>query len=421
MQSGPPQSNRRHSQGRSFHAVVVVLLIAGQFFAAAESIELAWSDHLYSGTEKGDAERAVALKPDNAEYRTWLAELQERSGEDPLPMLRQALALKPDDSGILIRLGLLEEAAGDIQQAEGLLLEAARISRKYQPRWTLANFYFRRGDSEPFWRWAREAFAVSYGDRTPLFRLCWNVAPDSSKILREAIPETRAVRLAWLRFLAGRGQLPDAATLAAELAAGASEQEANQLIRIADVLLHDGHFGEALSVWNRLCLRELIPSKTINPDTSDVVTNGDFARPTMARGFDWRIPQLEGVFVTQSPRCWRIALTGGQPERREIVTQAVPLSPAGLYRFYCRYRSRPAGTASEAARSGLRWRLRIPGVGVLAESEELVLAGDEEMSFEFRVPEDVSGAVLSLYHERSSGSMRMEGSVELEEVRLGRF
>ncbi len=401
-----------------FHRVVIAFLAAGLIFAGAEAIGLAWAAQLFASEGSAAVERAVSMEPGNADYRARLAELEELAGEDPRPTLERAIALRPDDSELLIRLGLLEEAEGRTERAEELLLNAAVASRKYRPRWTLANYYFRQGDETQFWRWAREALAMSYGDRTPLFRLCWAMAPDPVTISSEAMPDRRDVRLAWTEFLAGERRFPEVAALAGELAQGASEAELNALFRITDVLLREGDYRGALGVWNPLCARGLVPAATIDPANGDVVTNGDFATPAPSRGFGWRIPRIEGVFVTQSPGRWNVALSGSQPERREVLSQYVALEPGGRYRFSSRYRCRSTGPASDVASSGLRWRLRVPGGDVLAESDELTFDGEEEADFELEVPGEVTGALLALYHERASGWVRMEGSVELEQVRL---
>ena len=46
------------------------------------------------------------------------------------------------------------------------LHEAARVDRTFDPRWTLANYYFRRQNWDEFWKWMRAAAEMSYGDRS---------------------------------------------------------------------------------------------------------------------------------------------------------------------------------------------------------------------------------------------------------------
>ena len=62
--------------------------------------------------------------------------------------------------------------AAIIAGAERWLLDAARVDRQYEPRWTLANFYFRQQKMDDFWKWMRAALEVSYGDRVAAFDLC---------------------------------------------------------------------------------------------------------------------------------------------------------------------------------------------------------------------------------------------------------
>lgn len=418
MQSGPRQINNTSGVARSFHAFVIVFLLAALVFSVAEAIGLAWSDVLYSTEALESVQKAASMEPGNADHLARLAELEERAGEDPRPVLREAIDRRPDDSELLIRLGLVEEAAGRTEGAEDLLLRAAGASRKYQPRWTLANFYFRRGEKSEFWHWAREALAVSYGDRTPVFRLCWAMEPDPDVISNKAIPDRRVVRLAWMNFLFSEQQLPAAAALAEELAREASTPETNALLGATDTLLREGDYGSALSVWNQLCVRRLVPASPVDPRNGSVITNGDFATAASSRGFGWRASRTEGVFLTQSTGRWTVALSGSQPERRELLTQYVALAPGGRYRLSAKYRSRSAGMLRDVVSSGLRWRVRTQARAVLGESEELNFDGEGISIFEFLVPEDVTGALVVLHYERASGTMRMEGSVELEEVRL---
>ena len=60
------------------------------------------------------------------------------------------------DANAWIGMGLEEELSGNFQAAERYLLHAAAISREYVPRWTLANYYFRRENATRFWPWAKQ-------------------------------------------------------------------------------------------------------------------------------------------------------------------------------------------------------------------------------------------------------------------------
>ena len=85
--------------------------------------------------------------------------------------LRAAVSLNPRLSSAWIQLGLAAEADRNPQEAELDLLQAARVDRLYLPSWTLANFYFRRGDPAKFWPWAERAARLTFDDYRPLLRL----------------------------------------------------------------------------------------------------------------------------------------------------------------------------------------------------------------------------------------------------------
>ena len=144
-----------------------------------------------------------------------------------------AAALSPHDAPIRLRLGLALEESGKTAEAEKELLLAASLSRKYEPRWTLAGFYFRQNKIEPFWFWAREALSVAYRDPELLFDLAWSLDNNGGEIRRRLHPEARLITWrAWLLHAARTGRLDaveagldrldgvDPAPLAHALAAG---------------------------------------------------------------------------------------------------------------------------------------------------------------------------------------------------------
>ncbi|MBM3812284.1 MAG: hypothetical protein FJW20_11705 [Acidimicrobiia bacterium] len=134
---------------------------------------------------KGDPQAAARWEPGNSAY-------QES---------RRAVELNPHEARGWLRLGLEEEMEGRLTEAERCLLEAARRSRKYEARWALANFYFRRWRKEEFRRWAAEALEMAYADRTPLFDLCEGMGGCAFRDVEYA------------RYLAARGEADRAAEM----------------------------------------------------------------------------------------------------------------------------------------------------------------------------------------------------------------
>jgi hypothetical protein len=340
----------------------------GQLFACAVCITAAWwsvqlarADAAFRlGTAEGVA-RAVELAPGNAEYLSLAALQAEYDGRDAEPLLRRMTALHPRASAPRIRMGLAAELRGDAAGAEQWLLGAYAVDRQFEPRWTLANFYFRQGRRAEFWMWMRPALEVSYGDRRPAFELCWRMSGDAEEILR-AMPEREDVAADYLVFLMNRP--------GALITAAARVHREELLLAAVDVLLEAKRYGDAVTVWRQAGRAEPVG-----------VTAPNFAGPQTGHGFDWRWANAEGV---QHVSRGRVRLTGAQPESVEIVRQYV-----GGLRAGARY-----GVQAESSVQvpGLMWRLDREG--------------------------DAEVAVLTLRYERPRGEARAEAEFELSGVRL---
>ena len=143
--------------------------------------------------------------------------------------------------------------------AERWLLEAARVDRQFEPRWTLANFYFRQQKMDEFWKWMRAALEVSYGDRDAAFDLCWSAAPDAATILARAIPERHAVLAAFVGTwweAAGRCGAGGSGLIASAGRERSSGPDAEAVLDAEmDRLLAAGRWAEAREIWVNLGIR----------------------------------------------------------------------------------------------------------------------------------------------------------------------
>jgi hypothetical protein len=93
------------------------------------------------------------------------------------------------------------------------LLQAARVEHQYLPAWTLANFYFRCGDSAKFWPWAQRAAALTYDDYRPLLRLADTLETSPQIVATQLGGDSRLLR-AYMDLLIGLGQLDKAREIA---------------------------------------------------------------------------------------------------------------------------------------------------------------------------------------------------------------
>ena len=385
--------------------------------AAYWAVRIAHADHLGVSTSPEVVARAIALAPENARYWLHWADLKEQAGEHPGNAYERAMAANPGDAEVRIRAGLRAEMDGEYGRAEGLLLEAARLSRQYQPRWTLANFYLRRGNGNEFWRWTRSALDWSYGDRTPLFRLAWEMTDDADTILRRAVSQDAGVLGAYLGFLMATGRLDAAQGCAARLSAVAGKANRATLLLFTEQMLNRRRLEPALKVWNGLAARKLLPYAPLDAAAGRVLTNGDFGEAPLGQGFDWRLPAPRGVFPSTSdkPGLLRLAFSGKQPERCEVLAQWVPVAPGRRYGLGFEYR-----TEEMAGETGLAWKVSDgAGGGELAAGEPQAAAPEwRKGGLRFATPAGTRWIRLALWYGRVPGTTRIEGRFWLRQVAL---
>ena len=378
------------------------------------SVRLAEADYWARQETVSGTEKALALTPGQAEYHVRMAKLLADSN----PMrarahLQEALALDLWDASSWIDLGFSHEAAGEFQEAEDCMLHAAAIDRQYLPRWTLANYYFRRGDQAKFWQWAKSAANMIYGDPLPLFRLCGMATEDGNLIERLGIrkPELRAQ---YLGYLLDGGYLALTGPAVRAVLASGREEDVPLLLAVCDRLLSQGREEEALKIWNALAAVRRIPYEPLDPHKGRVVTNGGFAVAPAPHGFDWRVPQLEGVSASEeeSPRGLRLTFSGRQPEACEPLMQLIPVEEAAAYDVSFRYR-----TSSIPPDSGLRWRVTDEAShALLAESAALSSDEPAEGGLWFRALNGSRVVRLTLTYQRQPGTVRFEGYLVLFHV-----
>jgi tetratricopeptide (TPR) repeat protein len=381
--------------GRKSVAFLGVLTTVGLILAGYWSLRLGYADRLFHSPKPDSRNRAARAAPGNVRYLE----------DDDRARLRH----NPYDSAAWIRLGLEAELAGDQASAESFLLRAAEVDKTYQPRWTLANFYFRRQRAEDFWLWARRAGEMAYQNQSALFDLCWRLSPDDpAAILRRAIPDRARILAQYLDYLLRRGRLEAAIPAARRLLPLAGGEERSLLVAYCDRLLEAGNSEAAVESWNRMASLSLIRHPPVDQTAGRSITNGDFAFDPYSGGFDWRIARVEGVAVTRlgPPAGIRFAFSGRQPERCTLVAQMLPVVP--LKKFRLRFDSRADSIPDP---SGLAWVVEErPGGGEIGRAE--VLASE----LVFSTPRGCRLAALSLVYRRATGTTRIEGAYELRRV-----
>ncbi|MCC6343050.1 MAG: hypothetical protein IT166_12680 [Bryobacterales bacterium] len=375
------------------------LLAASLSLLAAYAIaRLAWAGRYFESGEPADLQHAARLAPLDAAY-------QYAAGNP-----RRAVQLNPYFSRAWIRLGFDAELRGDFAAAERWLLQAARVDATMEPRWALANYYFRRGDSARFWPWLRLAAERSHGARASLFQLAWRMTNDGGEVLRRGIPEQRDVLASYVQFLLDEGKLDAAAGAAGALLDAASPAERNLLLVLCDRLIGAQQASAALRVWNGMVERGLLPHGKLAPGEGLSLTNPRLETAPLGRAFDWRLLWRAGVHSawTGAGHQIRIELDGREGEQTGLVSQVAPVLKGQAYDFSYRFR-----TEGLDADSGVAWRVYDAADGRLKTTGE-PLSGVEWREGRVRFSPAGELVRLDLVYQRASGTVRQEGTIVLD-------
>jgi len=396
----------------------LTISIAAAGFAAAGvwSVRLGWADYWFRRETLAGTQKALAITPGQAAYYYRLALLA--SDDHParaVEALQRAVALNPADAQSWIDLGLQYEAGGDTARAEQCLVRAVEEDAQYLPRWTLANYYFRRNDPPRFWFWAKRAAAMAYGDPLPLFRLCGQMEEDGKLIDRLAI-RNPSVRASYVSYLVGQDRIDLVGPPSRRVLEENRQDDTPLLLAVCDRLLDRSRVDEALGIWNRLAETHRIPFGARSSTMPSLLVNGAFAVAPTSQGFDWRLPEVDGVSAAseESPGGLRLTFSGRQPERCETLVQYVPVQENRQYKLTFRYR-----TSGIAAATGLAWRIadRNSGNG-LGEGRDLSAEEEVQAQVSFDTPPGCRLARVSLLYQRSLGTTRIAGFIILRSLAL---
>jgi tetratricopeptide (TPR) repeat protein len=401
--------------GRLIGWLATAVALGGLGTASWWSAQAGWADYWARQETVVGAGKAVAAMPGEAAYHVRLATLvADQDPQRAVEELHRAVALNPWDARSWIELGLRSEGSGDLAGAEASLLRAAAADQTYLPRWTLANFYFRRDNRERFWFWARAAAEMVYGDPAALFQLCGRVAEDGRLIERLAIRNPE-VRSRYLTYLLEKQRVDLIAPVTGQLLNDHREADVPLLLGVCERLIETKHGDEAVEIWNRLAQEGRISQGSLDPTKGMVLTNGAFAVPPTSRGFDWRLPGPEGIIASreENPVGLRLTFSGRQAERAEVLTQVVPTQENTEYQLQARYR-----TSEIAAGSGLSWRITDLDGASLAIGRSLSSEEETTERLAFRTPAGCRLVRLTLAYQRTPGTTRIEGTLILRNVAL---
>jgi tetratricopeptide (TPR) repeat protein len=385
----------------AWRALIVGILAVGIW----NSWSLARADYLFQQNTPQSVRGAIHVEPDSWEYYMRLALLDDAHAQK---YLEAAISLDPYNAEADIELSLRFEGAGDYSSAEKLLLDAFAIDRTNLPRWSLANFYFRRNNLPAFWTWAQSAAEMPSDNMQPLFELCWRVSPDPNEIEQRIVNNNPELIRQYLDFLLAKDQLPAAAEAAHRLSqVGDPRTDDPEMFLVVDRLIAAREGDAARIVWNVLIDKHWVVADPGVPN------NPNFARDPLPVDFDWAVFSYPGLHSWPGPSGLETEFSGGEPENCTIAQQAIVLPP-GNYEFEYSYR-----TDEIPAETGLRWQIIAAGSEtVLAESDDLSSGTMSRGNFGFSMSPGASLVHLRLQYRRTLGTPRISGTLVIPSVQI---
>ncbi len=395
---------------------LAAVLSAGAAYGAYLALQSARAEWLAQPDTPEALRAALRVQAGNADYTARLASLDASNDRD----LRSALYSDPWRSAWWIQLSARQELDGDVAGAESSLRRANGVARYYTPRWSLAAFYYRRGDARNFTNWARLALATGTGAPESLFQMAQRLGVSADEVLNTIVPREPVRIEAYRGFALQHGDFDSAFRAAAELVKMGTAADLPGVLETCDALFRENRIEGSVTLWNSAVRAGWIHLQELDPAAGKSLGNPDFSEG-VGRGFDWRYVTPPGVTLSRDETygALRLEFSGRQPENCELFSQSVPLLPKRSYQVVIRFR-----TEGIAAGSGLQWSIleipsggRIAG-GLLNSNSEEPVEKPVEVSFPFDTPAREIPTRLLMSYARPLGVARISGKLLVQSIRL---
>jgi tetratricopeptide (TPR) repeat protein len=392
---------------RSYDFALRVFVAAACCLGIWSSFKLAAADYQLKKDTEVSIRKAIRWAPDDADGYMRLAQFDRDHARE---LLLQAVHVNRYNAQARIELGLQYEADGDFRSAETALLGAYDVDHTYLPRWTLANYYFRRANMPQFWEWARKAAEMPSDEMGPLFALCMRVSPDPDKISAAILSDKPELVRQYIDFLLANDKTPAVANVAPRLLrTGDPESDRPLLFSVVNRLVASADANSANTLWHLLIAHHWVVADLTLPN------NPKFSRQPLPVSFDWDLPEYAGLHSWPGASGLEAEFTGSQPEDCIVAEQALVMTP-GKYALTNAYSATNIPPAT-----GLRWQIIDAKSGAtLAQSSDLSSSDHQQSTMAFSIPEGASFITLRLAYRRAIGTPRIAGLLVVKSVNIRR-
>jgi hypothetical protein len=255
-------------------------LIAGGRYRAAR---------VAASGDRPSLERAIAMQPNDADYRERLARILLFSDQDAAGALRNykvASAINPYSSSNWLGLAQSQLIIGD----RAASLQATQTAIDVDPTtpsvaWEAANLFITNGQIEPALREIRFVLANDPGMLFQGLQLVHRLEPSTPRAVKVGLPPDAAIYLAFITMLAQQDRLDDAKSVWPLLMGLHQTFDPKLSFLFLSSLIRSGEAETALQYWNDMA-KEVPTIKQLN-QPGNLIRNPSFEYDTLNGGFDW--------------------------------------------------------------------------------------------------------------------------------------
>ncbi len=411
--------------------LVAFVIVTGMIglLLAAESVRIAWAIRLGKSTRTDDLRRAVSLDPGNPDLHFRLGTAEAFNLEDPdttdgVEQLQRATELSPHQTRYWSSLASACQFAGKRDCASHAIVRALALS-PMAPRihWEAANYYLWANRQEKAFSQFRRLLELDPSYAGATFRASVHAAGNPNIVYDTVLTRSAGpkLKLAYVSFLSSHEYGDSAFQIWEKLAAGKTDFDFSSADPYLEHLIGARKYQEALTVWNDLKARGLVPQ---SGDNSDLIFNGGFEHIPLNAGFDWRYheePYVAVDFETHQGRAGkrylRLDFTDVGNHQAEPIYQLVPVRAGQTYVLTAQVRS-----ADIVSDSGPRLRVTDPGCPECLTASTGAIVGTtpwHQITLRFRTGPQTSAVRVSIWRARSLGyPTEILGSLLVDQVSL---
>ncbi|HZQ68425.1 MAG TPA: carbohydrate binding domain-containing protein [Terriglobales bacterium] len=280
--------------------------LAASLLAAMAMVGLATTELLadwcFNRPGRENLERAVRLRPDNAEYFDRLGRhytLIEFSPGQAIAAYQTAVALNPYKSRYWLHLADLYQEISDTPH-QRVALEHALAADPHNPEvaWQAANL-FAGTDSLRSLEQLRTVLEGVPQLAPAALALAWRLSPDIDRDLKQVIPADARTYCEFLDLLMVRKESIAAQKTWNALASLQQPIERQTVFDYIRYLISQSQVDQAAAVWRQA--GSLSGLAAYQPSQQNLIVNGDFNLDVLNGGFDWLYNKSKDVSLALDP------------------------------------------------------------------------------------------------------------------------